>query len=159
MHPTARSLLSLATVATAALVLLADSDEDTCDKVTPFDITADYTTDCLGGDQGTLHMWQPETPKASSSSFDIHLVSLAGELCLSSGQIQSHGECKPSGGTVSVDAVDIRVALCREDRLPYVCQGMAVASKTQTILCKELLDDGGVRDASVSTCSLTLTLR
>jgi hypothetical protein len=160
MHPTARSLLSLATVATAALVLLADSTDD-CEKVLGFDVTADYTTDCMASDQGAIRISMPELHDRTAYDADSHIEvkSLSGTLVFSVTQSHGTGDCSGGKGTGSVTGVDLQVRRSSQETRGYLCDGIVLGSKSQTVECKAQSADGGTPSASALTCSLTLTMR
>ena len=160
MHTTVKSLLSLATVACASLVLLADSTDE-CEKMLGFDVTADYTTDCMASDQGAIHMSMPASAKSRAEAQDIEVDSLSGALLFSVSEydLYTAGECSGGRGTGSVSKFDLQLRRTSQDTAGYLCESVVLGSKSQTVQCKQQPPDGGFPSPSASSCSLTLTMR
>jgi hypothetical protein len=150
-----RVLASLCALLAASAVLVADSAEPECASYKPFELSFDYSTDCLGGDSGILEV-------ASHGQATLHGRAMPEDV-----QIQASGALEFGVVDVSYDRTD-----CPEDgegvgvfnglvlslgaasdtaSASYTCSGWLGDATDQALDC--------VEDGSLAHCQLLLTPR
>lgn len=156
MKQIAWSLLSLTAIAASSLVLLADSTDD-CGVYLGFDQKYAYTTDCFGGDTGSMRI------KVAEHTVELQdgVASIAteeGKLSFFPGQLKYAGSCSGGEGRAHLVGlgVDIGASADAGTSTRMHCSGWADGSATPVLNCYEGSAPPG-SDAG-PTCTLSLTL-
>jgi hypothetical protein len=146
MHPIARSALSLLAVTSAALVLLADSADDS--QCGPFDVRVQYVTDCFGGDNGTIHVTMPSTGgDPSAKSFTVTVEQ--GKTVFAVSSVVGAG-CSGSSREIS----DLVFGISAGPSLQaFVCGAWQLGAGTQTVTCSNPDNKADAGDS----CTLSFT--
>lgn len=156
MKQIAWSLLSLAAIAASSLVLLADSTDD-CGVYLGFDQKYAYTTDCFGGDTGSMRIKVAEhTVELQDSVASIETEQ--GKLSFFPGRLKYVGSCSGGEGKAHLVGlgVDIGSSADAGASTRLHCSGWADGSEKPVLNCYE--DSAIPGPDAASTCTLSLTL-
>jgi hypothetical protein len=150
MNPVARSVLSLIAVSAAAVVLLADSAND-CADYGALSARIDYTTDCFGGDTGTITVTKPASPSDPDKD-SVTVKSEAGQTLFETSSVVAALACNQTADYPGVAGVAFAIRQTASSAQALVCGPWQVGSAAQTVTCSDSSDAG-------TSCTLTLTLK